>query len=60
MGLLQRVETGADGSRTLFILRRDGTLVAVSERDLIKLKLVAVSRGPVRAPKSWSREQERG
>jgi hypothetical protein len=58
VGLLQRVEVDSGGSRTLVVLRRDGTLVAVPERDLVKLKLVPASRGPVRAPRSWSRDQE--
>lgn len=53
VGLLQRVERDPEGENILHVLKRDGTLVAVRESSIIRLKWVPPARGPVRRPKSW-------
>ncbi len=54
VGLLQRVSTGGDGGRVLHVCRRDGSVTAVAEADVVRLKFVPVTTGrPFRPPKSW-------
>lgn len=54
VGLLQRVVMDGERGRVLGICRRDGTVVEVAERDVVRLKFVPIrAGGPFRAPKSW-------
>ena len=39
-GVLQRVSSTGDGAQTLHVCRRDGSLVAVAEADIVRLKFV--------------------
>jgi hypothetical protein len=53
VGLLQRVDVDDEGRRVLHVCRRDGSLVAVAEPDVIRLKFVPPARGALRRPAPW-------
>jgi len=53
VGLLQRVDLDEGGHRVLHVCRRDGSVVAVAEPDVIRLKFVPPARGALRPPASW-------
>jgi hypothetical protein len=58
LGVVQREERDADGNRTLFVVKRDAILVEVAEKDVVSLKVVPPSTGPLRIPDSWSGYRE--
>jgi hypothetical protein len=54
VGVLQRVAAG-DGGRVLHICRRDASVVAVAETDVVRMKFLPPRSGTrFRAPASWA------
>jgi hypothetical protein len=58
VGVVQRLQSGPSGA--IAVLRRNGTLVEVPRPDIVRLKIVPASRGPVRVPKSWDVGEQPG
>ncbi|HWD09434.1 MAG TPA: hypothetical protein VHA57_10110 [Actinomycetota bacterium] len=55
VGMLQRVATDQDGQRSFHICRRDGSVLAVREADVIAMKFIPTRpSGKVRIPPSWT------
>ena len=53
VGLLQGIDRSSGGV-VYRIARRSGEVVEIDVADIVKLKMVPPSAGPVRAPKTWS------
>jgi len=53
VGLLQRVDVDDGGRRVLHVCRRNGSVVAVAEPDVIRLEFIPPARGSLRRPASW-------
>lgn len=53
--MLQRVATDQDGQRSFYICRRDGSVLAVREADVVAMKFIPIRpSGKVRIPPSWT------
>ena len=57
VGLLQRVGPGRDGTTTIAVCRRDGSVVEVAQPDVVRMKFVPTPSGagspPPRIPAAW-------